>query len=252
MTGQLSAQAWVIAAVAVLLTGISKSGFGSALGGIAVPVLSLFISPAEAAAVMLPILSLMDAFGLRAYWGKWAAAELRVVVPGALLGIGLGAAVFGALPAAAVKGAIGAIAVLFAADRLLGLRDRVQGNRFPGRLSGFVWSAISGLTSTLAHAGGPPVLVYLLGRRLEKERFVATTVAFFAIVNAVKVAPYVALGLFSRESLVASAALAALAPVGVWLGVKAQQRVPERPFFLSASAMLGCSGLKLLWDAAQG
>lgn len=250
MVFELSLQAWAVAALAVLLTGVSKSGFGSALGGIAVPMLSLFLAPAEAAAVMLPILCVMDAFGVRAYWGKWATEELRVLIPGALLGIVLGSLVFGLLSAPVLKGLIGCIAVLFSLDRLLGLRARLRWHRAPGRVAGTSWAALSGLTSTLAHAGGPPVLVYLLGRQLDKERFIATTVVFFTVVNAAKILPYLALGLFSRPVLGMAGCLAILAPVGVWLGVRLQKAVPERPFFYAASLMLGCSGLKLLWDAA--
>jgi uncharacterized membrane protein YfcA len=194
MVFELTAQAWLIAALAVLLTGISKSGFGSALGGVAVPILSLFLPPAEAAAVMLPILCVMDGFGVRAYWRKWAGDELRVLIPGAVLGIVVGTLVFGLLSVAVLKGLIGSIAVLFSLDRLLGLRARLRWNQAPGRVAGTLWAALSGLTSTLAHAGGPPVLVYLLGRKLDKERFIATTVVFFTAVNAAKVLPYLALG----------------------------------------------------------
>jgi uncharacterized membrane protein YfcA len=251
MVFELTAQAWLIAALAVLLTGISKSGFGSALGGVAVPILSLFLPPAEAAAVMLPILCVMDGFGVRAYWRKWAGDELRVLIPGAVLGIVVGTLVFGLLSVAVLKGLIGSIAVLFSLDRLLGLRARLRWNQAPGRVAGTLWAALSGLTSTLAHAGGPPVLVYLLGRKLDKERFIATTVVFFTAVNAAKVLPYLALGLFSRPVLGMAGCLAILAPVGVWLGVRMQKTVPERPFFYAASLMLGCSGLKLLWDAAS-
>jgi uncharacterized membrane protein YfcA len=57
---------WLVAAFAVLITGISKSGLGGALGGLAVPFLSLWISPRNAAAVMLPILIAMDMVGIRA------------------------------------------------------------------------------------------------------------------------------------------------------------------------------------------
>ena len=68
---------------AIFLTGLSKGGFGGALGGIAVPLLALAISPKQAAAVMLPILCLADVVGLKAYIGHWDKANLKVMMPGA-------------------------------------------------------------------------------------------------------------------------------------------------------------------------
>ena len=45
---------------AVLIAGVSKSGFGGGLGVMAVPLMALAVSPQAAAAIMLPILCLMD------------------------------------------------------------------------------------------------------------------------------------------------------------------------------------------------
>jgi len=68
---------------AVLLTGISKGGFG----GVGVPLMALAIPPVQAATILLPVLCLMDLVGLGAYFGKWEKPTLRIVLPGALLGI---------------------------------------------------------------------------------------------------------------------------------------------------------------------
>jgi uncharacterized membrane protein YfcA len=241
---------WSVAALAVLLTGISKAGTGSALGGLAVPFMAMWLPPSQAAAVMLPILVLMDLVGLRAYRGHWSKEELKVLLPAALAGIGVGSLAFGALPEAAVKATVGLIAVTFTAQRLVGYwRPAAQAPApRPGALRGALWGGLSGVTSTLAHAGGPPLLVYLLGRKLSRQTFVATTVIYFAVINAAKVPAYIALGLFTRDSLGISLALAPLVPVGVWLGLRFLQRIPERAFFLITTLLLGVSGLKLLWD----
>lgn len=242
---------WIVAGIAVLLTGISKSGLGGAFGGLAVPFMALWITPGQAAAVMLPLLVFIDWIGIRAYWRRWSSYEIRLLLPAAALGMLIGSAVFGWMPERAVKGCVGAIALLFALDRVFGLRARLRLAGPPGRLAGLFWGAVSGFTSTIAHAGSPPLLVYLLNRGLAKDTFVATTVIYFTAVNAVKIVPYVALGLFSWETLKVSLALAPIAPVGVWIGLKALKRIPERVFYVVATAMLGLSGVKLLWDAAR-
>ncbi len=88
---------WVVTAFAVLLTGISKSGLGGALGGLAVPFMSMWISPREAVAVMLPILIAMDFVGIRAWRGKADWIELRLLIPAALVGIAFGTLAFGVM-----------------------------------------------------------------------------------------------------------------------------------------------------------
>ena len=195
----MDAVGWFVTAVAVLLTGISKSGLGGALGGLAVPFMSMWISPRDAVAVMLPILIAMDFAGIRAWRGKADWAELRLLIPSALVGIGLGTLAFGVLPDRVVKGAVGLIAVAFALDRML-RRGRAASAVAGDRKRAFAWlcGAGAGFTSTLAHAGGPPVMIYLLSRKLPKQAFAATSVFFFAVINLAKLPFY--LGLDSVQS----------------------------------------------------
>ncbi len=239
---------WLVAAIAILLTGISKSGLGGALGGLAVPFMSLWISPRDAVAVVLPILIAMDLFGIRAWRGQASWPDLRRLIPGALIGIALGTFAFGLLSDRVVKGVVGFIAVAFTLDRVLRRGRRAHDGAPPGA-GAWIWGAASGFTSTLSHAGGPPLLVYLLGREMPRRVFVATSVFFFAAINAAKLPFYLGLGLFTRDTLIASAILLPLVPLGVWMGMRLLARIPERPFYLFATAMLGVSGLKLLWDA---
>jgi hypothetical protein len=239
---------WLVAAFAVLITGISKSGLGGALGGLAVPFLSLWISPRNAAAVMLPILIAMDMVGIRAWSGKADWRDLKILIPGAIVGIVLGTLAFGVMSDQLVKGLIGLIAVGFTLDRLLRHRGQATTEQRPPRIFGWLSGVGAGFTSTLAHAGGPPVMLYLLSWRQPRETFVATTVFFFSVINLAKLPFYIALGLFSVDTLTMSALLLPLVPVGVWIGMRLLKRIPERPFYLFATAALGLSGVKLLLD----
>lgn len=248
MTMHLTPAAWIISATAMLLTGISKGGFGGVLGGIAVPLMAVYMPPSTAAAATLPMLCLMDLSSAGAYWKKWSSEDLWIMLLGSAFGIALGWLAFGMAPEWSIKLAVGAIAVSFALDRIL-KRKRSDQASPPNRLAGYSAGLIAGLTSTLAHAGGPPVLVYLFARKLPKERFVATVSVFFTIVNLTKLIPYVALHLFSVEVMWLCLFLSPFAPLGVWLGVKLQRRVPERPFFVATVALLGISGLQLICDA---
>ena len=79
-----------VAVFAILLTGISKGGFGQAAGGLAVPLMAMFITPPQAAGIMLPILCAMDLFGVYAYRRTWSREHLKIMLPGAMVGIALG------------------------------------------------------------------------------------------------------------------------------------------------------------------
>jgi uncharacterized membrane protein YfcA len=239
-----------VAVIAILLTGISKGGFGAGAGGLAVPLMSIFIAPPVAAGIMLPILCAMDLFGVHAYRGRWSRRHLQVMLPGALVGIGLGALAFGALPVNAVRLLLGLIAVTFALNKWFGLTERFAARAAaPGHVAGVFWGALSGFTSTLAHAGGPPFAVYMLPQRLDKTLLVGTSVVFFLVVNYVKLVPYAYLDQLNPGNLAAALLFAPLAPLGIWLGVWLHRRVSESAFYKVSYALLFATGAKLIWDA---
>jgi len=245
-----SAAFYAAATFGILLTGVFKGGFGGGPGGIAVALMSMFVAPADAAGIVLPILCAMDIFGLLAYRNNWSRHHVRVLIPGALLGIVLGALAFGVVPVEWVRLLIGLIAVTFTLNRWFDLAQRLGAKAGkPGPLVGFLSGATSGLTSTMAHAGGPPLLVYLLPQRMEKTIFVGTSVVFFAIVNYLKLIPYGLLGQLSTNNLGLSLLFAPLAPLGIWLGLRLERRIPEKPFYRLSYAILFATGCKLIYDS---
>ena len=239
---------WFYAAAipAVLLVGISKGGFGSGAGIFATPLMALTLPIPQAAAIMLPILIVMDVVGLWAYRGKFSRENLRLILVGGVLGIGLGAAAFRFFSDAWIRVALGAISVGFVLH-YYGFRVGA-GAASPSGPKGFLWSTVSGFTSTIAHAGGPPLSIYLLPLRLEKTTLVGTTVIYFAVINAVKLVPYTWLDLFDPRNLSTSAALAPLAPVGIWAGYHLVRRVNEVLFYRICYGLLLVVGLRLLWE----
>lgn len=236
---------YLIAFPAVLLTGISKGGFGGALGVVGVPLMALAISPMQAAAIMLPVLCAMDFFGMRAYLGKWDVANLKIIVPGAMIGIVLGTATFGAFSENVIRMAVGVITVAFVLDNLL-KDSRKDARAGRSRLRGTFWSGVSGFTSFLAHAGGPPIMMYLMPQRLDKVAFVGTVNAFFLLTNAFKVVAYAGLGQLSTGNLATSLLLAPAVPLGVWLGLHLQRKVNQVWFYRIAQVGLLLTGLSLI------
>ncbi len=230
---------------AVLLTGISKGGFGGALGGIAVPLLALMMPPTQAAAIMLPILCMADITGLRRFYGKWDVRNLKIMLPGALLGVLAGTLSFGLLSERLIGLMIGGIAIAFFLLNVLNAAA-AQAPSEPKVARGTLLSGIAGFTSFVAHAGGPPIMMYLLPQQMDKVRYVATVNCFFLLTNAIKLVPYALLGQFTTTSLTASLALAPVVVLGVWLGIWLQSRVNHTWFYRVAWAGLLLTGVQLL------
>lgn len=241
---------YATAVVAVLLLGIAKGGLAGGIGLVAVPLLSLTIEPARAAAILLPILMLMDATALRPWWGKWDAHNLRTMAPGAVLGTVIGLASFDLLSPDALRVMVGSIALVFALRWWL-VRDSGP-PRAASYARGMFWSTLAGFTSFSVHAGGPPLHIYLLSQRLDKTTFQATTVAFFFAVNWLKLGPYAWLGQLDGSNLATSLLLAPLAPVGIVLGTWLHHRIDEKIFFRIVYASLVVLGLKLIQDGLVG
>ncbi len=240
---------YLAAIPAVLISGISKGGFGGGLGVVAVPLMSLAVSPIQAVSIMLPILSCMDIVGVWVYWRKWDAHSLVVLVLGGIVGIALGGIAFSFLNAGSIKLFIGTIAVLFTLNHWFAARlrqDRPAAK--PNALRGGFWGMVSGFTSTVAHAGSPPVAIYMMPLRFDRTTYHATTVFHFLAVNYLKIIPFGLLGQFSVGNLSTSAVLLPFALAGSFLGIWLHRKVSQTVFYRLCYGFLFIVGCKLLWD----
>lgn len=244
---------YLAAIPAVVLFGIAKGGFGGGLGVVAVPLMALVISPVQAAAILLPILCIMDLFSVWAFRGKWVPAELKILVPASIVGIGIGTLLFEFMSPSVIRLVLGLVAVSFTLHHWIGKRMSAgkDDSVYPGWVGGLA-GLVAGFTSFVAHSGGPPMNMYLLRRNLSRTLFVGTSVLFFTVANYVKLIPYAWLGQFDLSNLGTSLVLAPLAPIGVGIGYWLHQRVSDRFFFAVVYVMLFIVGAKLMFDGASG
>ena len=240
---------YAVAVPAVLLMGLSKSGFGAGFGALATPFMALAIPVPQAAAIMLPLLLVMDAFGLKALFLERDKALIRLLVPAGLLGTVLGTVLFGVLSSKTVAGVVGGLTLLFLAQRLL-FPPRPD-SAPPPKWLGFTLGIASGFTSFVAHAGSPPVSAYVLPLRLAPVTFAATMSTFFAVVNASKWLPYAWLGLIDWRNMATALVLLPLAPLGVLMGVRLVRHIKPVLFYRLVYAGMFCTGVKLLWDGLK-
>lgn len=240
---------YAVAVPAVLLLGLSKSGFLSGFGSLATPLLALTVPVPQAAAIMLPLLIVMDALNMKELFGQRDRALVRLLLPAGLAGIVLGTLLFGVFTDKAVAGVVGGLTLLFLVQRLL-FPPGAQAVA-PSRPLGWLLGAASGFTSFVAHAGGPPIAAYVLPLRLTPVVASATMAVFFAAINWAKWVPYAWLGLIDLRNMVTALVLLPLAPVGVWLGIWLVRRVSNDLFYRLAYAGMFLTGVKLLWDGLK-
>jgi uncharacterized membrane protein YfcA len=240
---------YAVAVPAVLLMGLAKSGFLMGFGSLATPLLALVLPAPKAAAIMLPLLLVMDATGVKQLWLERDRALLRLLVPAGLIGTLVGTLLFGLLSGKTVAAVVGALTLLFLAQRLLfpPRRDAPP----PPRAVGFLLGIAGGFTSFVAHAGSPPLAAYVLPLRMEPLRYTATMAVLFGAINLSKWIPYIGLGLFDARIVLTSLLLIPLAPLGVWLGIWATRRIASEWFYRLAYGGMFLTGAKLLWDGLR-
>jgi uncharacterized membrane protein YfcA len=236
-----------IAIPAVLITGLSKGGIGGGISMLGTPMLALAVAPVTAAAIMLPVLLVMDAVGLLSYRGAVKWSVVRSLMPGALSGIGLGWATAAFTDPDILRVLLGVIAIVFAVNQAFADWMKRQPRR-ENAVAATIWGVAAGYSSFVSHAGGPPYQAYTVPLKIDKVLYAGTTVVFFAIINAVKVVPYLALGQFNASNLGLSLTLLPVAVIGVMLGVWAVRRVSQEVFYKITYAAMFLIGGKLIWD----
>ena len=227
-----SSSFYLVAVPAVLLLGISKSGFGAGFGSLAVPLMALAVPVPEAAAILMPLLFVMDVLGLAAFRRDVDFRLLKFLIPFGLVGT--------------VAGIVGVFTLVFLAQRLM--FPPKPDDPLPRRGLGALLTVASGFTSFISHAGGPPLNAYLIPLRLKPIAFTATVAYFFFAVNLSKWIPYAWLGLLDMRNMATSLMLMPLAPIGVWLGVYIARRIDSKTFYRFIYLGMLLAGLKLVWD----
>ncbi len=240
--------ALTMAVLAVVIVGMAKGGF-SGLGVLATPLLALAMPASTAAALLLPVLLVQDVvsvWSFRKSWDRWIVAWM---LPGAAVGILLASLYSAAVDEAQLRLVLGVIALSFGLYRLWLERGGrlVAASTSPGWV-GTLFGLGMGVTSQIAHAGGPPFQIWVTPRRLPHETFVGTSSVLFALVNWMKVPSYIALGTLNRQTLIAAALLMPLAIISTLVAVRLIRRMNSQRFYTLIYVLMVLLGLKLIWD----
>jgi uncharacterized membrane protein YfcA len=251
-------QCFVLGALAMVIIGIGKTGFGPSMAMLAVPLMIQACGTAPLAnGILLPVLILSDYIAVAMWRGQWDFRVVRQTLPGTLAGIALAWGLFklcGGSTAdkdrldAWLKIAVGVIALGFVVlQAIRAVRGRPV-TVTPGAAHATAVGAVAGVTSTFAHAAGPVMAIYLLGQRMDAGRYVATTAIYFWIVNQIKLVPAWDLGWLNLASMQYSLVLVPAAVAGTLLGVWLQSRVGQKQFTGIVYSLLAAAGAYLCYQ----
>ncbi len=235
----------LIILIAAIFIGLVKGGLGPVGGALIVPVLSTTMPVTDAVGLTLPLLLVGDWIALPVYWRKWDVKELRLLLPGGVIGVVMGIVLLTTLSNDALRHILGVFtlsvaAYKFASDSLTNIQ--YTPHRWHAVLAG--WG--SGFGSALANAGAPPITAYLLLRRLTPTMFIGTTVLFFLVVNALKFPLFLATDVIKVDQVIGILWALPLIPLGVWGGKRFVERVDPKKFERLMLVLLIAAGIVLL------
>ena len=252
---------WLLVFLAVFLIGVTKSGFGSGVGLMIVPMTVVAMghtdhTSAAALGLMLPLLVLGD---LLAVWlhrrhFDWPIVR-RLLWPGTLAGVVLGGLALWwfhaqqALVVPLIKLEVGLESVV-----LVGLHwwrvSRGQALRVtPSPAKFALTGAFAGASSTLAHAAGPIIALFLLPQRLDRRVFVGPCAVYFFLLNTAQLPAYAGSRMFDGGTLLLSLWTAPLVVAGAAFGFWVNRQMNDELFGRIVYALTFVLGWYLVADA---
>ena len=233
--------------IGTLLIGITKAGFGGGAGLIVGPMLMLIYPTKESLGMMLPLLFICDIVSLFFYWRKWDKLNIAFIVPGAVVGIGIGSIFLGRFDDRILAKMIGITAIGFALLQILQhqrLKGKEQFKTQPGL--GILVGAATGFFSTIAHLGGVLTMMFLLSQNLKNQVFVATATLIYFSVNLLKIPVYIKLNVMNAQILLRILPFFPLIAIGATLGFYLNHRTSAKAFSKIILTIVFLTGIKLI------
>lgn len=236
---------YVVAVLSVFFHGMGKAGFGLGLPILAIPLMSLFIPPLQALAILVIPLIFMDLVTIKRFWKLWNIELIKSMIPLTFLGVIIGTITYSFLSDNSIRIILGIISCSFGIEYFINKNKEVSSST---KISGEIWSSLAGFTSFTIHAGGLPLSFYLLPMKLDRRIYVSTLAIVFLALNLFKTIPYAYFGQINFDNLLTSFLLLPLAPIGVYVGAYLTERVSQEIFYSITHFCLILTGSKLIYD----
>jgi uncharacterized membrane protein YfcA len=248
---------YVIIALAILGSSVIKNGVGVGAGMFLLPFLALVLPPKFALGFGAPVMLVSDVVGVRNYWKEWDKNYLLLLLPSAFFGVMFGAFFVKIIPSETFKFWVGLLAVVFSGYQLLKMIfSRKMAFTAPSPLASsrkksltLLFGFFGGLASTVAHAGGMVMSIYLIKTPTGKRAFVGTLVLFFAVINSLKLATYLKIGILTGGTILFVAITSPIIILGGLLGNALNKRISQDLFRGIVLALIFLIGARLLFSA---
>ena len=244
MTLQLTPVVVAVIGAAAFLIGLSKGGVGGGIGPLITILVAVVVTPSQAIGVLLPLLMIGDLAAVWVHRADWDRGIVARLLPAATAGVVVASVFLRQTSDRGIELFLVLLSVAFVIYRLVEPKLR-RARLHVGTGLAVTAGVTSGITSTVAHAGGPPVAIYLLAAQSPPVTFVATTAVLFFVINWLKVPGYMAAGLLD-VSMLRVVPFALLIWPGVAVGRWLVQRVPATVFERLILALLVLGAVYLL------
>jgi len=229
------------------MVGTTKTGMPG-LGILIVPLMALVLPTRQSTGILLGILILADLFAItyhrhNARWG-----HVVRLLPAAFAGIVAGYFGLRFVNDQQLKPVIGGIVLIMLAVNYW--RTRVQGEDAPVPTQWWfavVLGFMAGVTTMMANAAGPIMIIYLLAMRLPKVEFVGTGAWFFFVVNWLKVPFSASLDLMTAESVKLNLMMLPCIAIGAVAGIFLLKRIPQKVFNAAVQILAAAAAIKLIF-----
>ena len=235
---------WLMVALGVFLIGVTKSGFGSGLGLMVVPVIVIAMGriPGQGAdaalGLMLPLLLAGDLIAVYQYRHLFSLNIVKRLFPGTAIGIVLGGVLLwwlrhqksDRLVGALIQIEVGCESMLLVGLHFYRIWRGAKRKLLPEPARGLITGSFAAVSSTLAHAAGPIIAMYLLPLGIDRQLFVGTSAIYFFTLNIGKIVTYWIAGQFSNFRPMVAIKFLPLVVFGAIFGVWLNRRISERLF----------------------
>lgn len=248
----------VCIAVAVVVLGIAKTGFGGGIGILSITLMAVAMPAREMLADLAILLVVVDLLSNLHYLGQYDWRSLRWLIPGAVVGVGIGCVVLVLLerettsPAGfdrALSLIIGIICVAVVVAQVIRLIGGKLQSLKPGPVNGLAVGTVAGSVSTISHSAGPIITLYLLQTDVDKRRLVGTMLIYTLLINTVKLVAFAGVGTVTLSTFKHTLWMMPLLPVGTLCGVWLNKRVPEKPFAIIMYIAATFTAVQMIWKA---
>jgi uncharacterized membrane protein YfcA len=256
---------WVIVCLAIFGIGLTKSGFGAGVGLMLAPTMALAMDhtgrgAGAALGLMLPLLIVGDFLAVWQYRHLFSLSVVRKLLPGTAVGVVLGGLLLWYLKHARsehVAEALVKTEIGFESVVLVGLHWyrlwRGQAQRLMREpLRSHLTGGFAAASSTLAHAAGPIIALYLLPLQMDRQLFVGTCAIYFFILNTCKLPVYALGGQFAKASPLFALQFLPLVLAGAAFGLWLNRRIADRWFSRIIYVVTFLLGWYILYEGIVG